>query len=59
MWTAIRARLKEWYIAGVGVFLIAAGLFLASQQAAPPVPAAAALDRQAPAPETVARALRK
>ena len=23
MWTAIRARLKEWYIAGAGVVLIA------------------------------------
>ena len=57
MSTAIRDRLKEWYIAGIGIVLIAGGLFLASQQqTAPSVPAAAATDRQPTAPEAVARA---
>lgn len=56
MSTAIRARLKEWYIAGIGIVLIAGGLFLASQHTAPSVPATAATDRETAAPETVARA---
>jgi nitrite reductase (NO-forming) len=34
MWTAIRTALSQWYIAGIGVFLIAAGLFLASLEIA-------------------------
>ena len=56
MSTAIRARLKEWYIAGIGIVLIAGGLFLASQHTAPSVPATAATDRETAAPETIARA---
>ena len=55
MWTAIRAALSQWYIAGIGIFLIAAGLFLASHWSSSPAPVAAAQDHQAPALEVAAR----
>jgi nitrite reductase (NO-forming) len=38
MWTAMRARLNEWYIAAVGVLLIAGGLFLAPPSRQLPLP---------------------
>jgi nitrite reductase (NO-forming) len=56
MWTAIRANLSQWYIAGIGIFLIAGGLFLASHWSSSPAPVAAAQDRQSPALEIAARA---
>jgi nitrite reductase (NO-forming) len=56
MWTAIRATLSQWYIAGIGIFLIAGGLFLASHWSSSPAPVAAAHDRQSPALEITARA---
>jgi len=55
MWTAIRTTLSQWYIAGIGVFLIAAGLFLASHWSSSPAPVAAAQDHQSPALEIAAR----
>ena len=51
MWTAIRATLSQWYIAGVGIFLIAGGLFLASHWSSSPAPVAVAQDHQSPALE--------
>jgi nitrite reductase (NO-forming) len=56
MWTAIRTTLSQWYIAGIGIFLIAAGLFLASHWSSSPAPVAAAQDHQSPALEIAARA---
>ena len=56
MWTAIRATLSQWYIAGIGIFLIAGGLFLASHWSSSPAPLAAAQDHQSPALEIAARA---
>ena len=56
MWTAIRATLSQWYIAGIGIFLIAGGLFLASHWSSSPAPVAAAQDHQSPALEIAARA---
>jgi nitrite reductase (NO-forming) len=56
MWTAIRTTLSQWYIAGIGIFLIAAGLVLASHWSSSPAPMAAAQDRQSPAVEIAARA---
>ena len=55
MWTAIRTTLSQWYIAGIGVFLIAAGLFVASHWSSSPAPVAAAQDHQSPALEVAAR----
>ncbi len=55
MWYAIRTTLGQWYIAGIGVFLIAAGLFLASHWSSSPAPVAAAQDHQSPALEIAAR----
>ena len=54
MWTAIRTALSQWYIAGIGVFLIAAGLFLASHWSSSPAPVATAQDHQSPALEIAA-----
>jgi nitrite reductase (NO-forming) len=54
MWTAIRTTLSQWYIAGIGIFLIAGGLFLASHWSSAPAPVAAAQDRQSPALEGAA-----
>ena len=56
MWTAIRATLSQWYIAGIGFFLIAGGLFLASHWSSAPAPVAAAQNRQSPTLEIAARA---
>jgi nitrite reductase (NO-forming) len=56
MWTAIRTTLSQWYIAGIGIFLIAAGLVLASHWSSSPAPVAAAQDRQSAALEIAARA---
>jgi nitrite reductase (NO-forming) len=56
MWTAIRTTLSQWYIAGIGIFLIAAGLVLASHWSSSPAPMAAAQDHQSPAVEIAARA---
>jgi nitrite reductase (NO-forming) len=55
MWTAIRTTLSQWYIAGIGIFLIAAGLFIASHWSSSPAPVAAAHDHQSPASEIAAR----
>lgn len=55
MWAAIRTTLSQWYIAGVGVFLIAGGLFLASHWSSSPAPVAVAQDHQSPALEVAAR----
>ena len=54
MWSAIRTTLSQWYIAGIGIFLIAAGLFLASHWSSSPAPVAAAQDQQSPALEVAA-----
>jgi nitrite reductase (NO-forming) len=51
MWAAIRTTLSQWYIAGIGVFLIAGGLFLASHWSSSPAPVAAAQDHQSSALE--------
>ena len=56
MWTAIRTTLSQWYIAGIGIFLIAGGLFLASHWSSSPAPVAGAQDHQSPALEIAARA---
>jgi hypothetical protein len=56
MWTSIRTTLSQWYIAGIGIFLIAGGLFLASHWSSSPAPVAAAQDHQSPALEMAARA---
>jgi nitrite reductase (NO-forming) len=35
MWEVARAKLREWYIVGIGLFLIAGGLTLAAHQNSP------------------------
>src|SRR4029077_7495033 len=56
MWAAIRTILSQWYIAGIGVFLIAAGLFLASHFSSSPAPVAVAQDHQSSTPDIAAHA---
>jgi nitrite reductase (NO-forming) len=55
MWRAVR----EWYIVGIGVLLIAGGLTLAAHQSSPPPAvnqaAGTAPDQTTPAPKTAAR----
>lgn len=48
MRATVRTMLREWYIVGIALCLIAAGFFLASRQTASLMPSATALDSQSP-----------
>ncbi len=58
MWVTILTTLREWYIVGIGLCLLAGGLFLATHQPSPSAAVAAAQEGTLPGAQTSAQAAR-